>query len=138
MSRTRTLSLLGAALMALALTVTVGSATAAKPPKIGHVFVIMLENELRLHLRPHQQGAVPVQTLPAKGAFVPNYYGITREPGQLHRDDQRPGTHAADPGRLPRVLRLHPDRHGRRRAAAGDGVYPASVKTLANQLRPSD
>jgi len=138
MSRTRTLSLLGAALMALALTVTAGSATAAKPPKIGHVFVIMLENEsFDSTFGPTSKAPFLSKTLPAKGAFVPNYYGIT------HVSQGNYTAMISGQGPTPQIQADCPVFSDFTQTGMGaDGqllgtgcVYPASVKTLANQLQ---
>src|SRR3954454_25159020 len=48
----------------------------AQPP-VGHVFVIVLENEDAANaVGPSSQAPYLAQSLPAEGAFVPGYYGI--------------------------------------------------------------
>jgi hypothetical protein len=119
--------------------VLAGSATAASPysaPKLGHVFVIVLENENADDTFGPDAPAYLRQTLVSKGAYVPNYYGtghfsldnyISMISGQAPNpqtqadcnmfNDFQPGTPAID-GQV-----------------VGTGcVYPSSVKTVADQL----
>jgi hypothetical protein len=52
------------------------AAHAAQPP-IGHVFIVVLENEdAASTFGPESQAPYLAQTLTADGAFVPGYYGI--------------------------------------------------------------
>jgi hypothetical protein len=112
-------------------------ANAALPP-IKHVFVIVLENKAFSESFSNTSPATYLaQELPAQGAFIPNYWGTAHESlpnyialisgqaanpqtqadAQFYTDFQ-PGTPTAD-GQV-----------------IGQGaVYPAHVKTLADQLR---
>ncbi|MEA2279285.1 MAG: phosphatidylinositol-3-phosphatase [Solirubrobacteraceae bacterium] len=116
------------------------AAHAAKPaalPPVGHVFVVVLENEDEANaFGPSSPAPYLAHTLTAAGAFVPGYYGI----GHNSLDDylamvsgQAPTT--ATQADCPLFVDLLPG------APSGDGqvvgqgcVYPASVQTLAGQL----
>jgi hypothetical protein len=69
------------ALLALAC-VAAGGATAAAAPvggrfQVRHVFVLVLENEsAAVTFGPDSPAPYLSKTLPARGAFVPNYYGV--------------------------------------------------------------
>ena len=69
------------ALLALAC-VAAGRATAAAAPvgggfQVRHVFVLVLENEsAAVTFGPDSPARYLSETLPARGAFVPNYYGV--------------------------------------------------------------
>lgn len=138
MSRTRTFSLLAtAAVTVLALTITAGPATAAKPPKIGHVFVIMLENEsFDSTFGPTSKAPYLSKTLPAKGAFVPNYFGITHvSQGNYTAMISGQGPTPQIQADCPQYLDFVQTGTGADGQALGTGcVYPKSVKTLAGQL----
>src|SRR5690349_24994868 len=55
-------------------------AGAAPLPKIGHVFVIVLENEnADVSFGPDSPAPYLAEGLPARGVFIPNYYGVTHE-----------------------------------------------------------
>jgi phosphatidylinositol-3-phosphatase len=112
----------------------------AKPPHVKHVFTIVLENEdASTTFGPNSQAPYLSKTLRAKGAFLPNYYGIghnsldnyiamisgqapnpqTQADCQIF-SDFTPGTQAADGQFL------------------GTGcVYPLGAQTVANQLEDS-
>ena len=131
-------SLLLAALAFVTLAATSAlPASAAPPAPVGHVFVIVLENrDAATTFGPNSPAPYLAQTLTGQGAFVPNYYGIGHNSldnylamisGQAPTiatqadcplfTDVLPGTPAAD-GQV-----------------IGQGcVYPASVKTVADQL----
>ena len=132
---------LSLALLALAAPAHAWASTG--PPPVGHVFVVVLENEnADVTFAPGSPAPYLSQTLPSQGAFIPEYYGVTHlslgnyialVSGQgsnpqtqadcqylhrLHRHRacsvRRPG---ARPGlRLP-ALRVRPRRPARRRAA---------------------
>ena len=67
-------------LLAAALAVTASSALAAPVGgkfQVRHVFVIVLENEsAAVTFGPDSPAPYLSKTLPARGAFVPNYYGV--------------------------------------------------------------
>jgi hypothetical protein len=107
----------------------------AAPPR--HVFVIVLENEdAATTFGPGSPAPYLAQTLTAQGAFVPNYYGI----GHNSLDNylamvsgQAPTTQTqADCPLFADVLPGLPAPDGQ---VIGQGcVYPAGVKTVADQL----
>jgi hypothetical protein len=114
-------------------------ALAASPPRIGHVFVVFLENEnADVTFAPGSPAPYLSQTLPAKGAFIPEYYGVTHlslgnyvgfVSGQgsnvQTQSDCQLFTDFVGPGLL--------DVNGQ---ALGQGcVYPTYVKTVADQLQ---
>ena len=123
------------ALLALAVP---AQALATSPPRIGHVFVVFLENEnADVTFAPGSPAPYLSQTLPAKGAFIPDYYGVTHlslgnyvgfVSGQgsnvQTQADCQLFTDFIGPGLF--------DVNGQ---ALGQGcVYPPYVKTIANQL----
>ena len=107
--------------------------------RVHHVFILMLENEnAAVTFAGNPPSAYLAHTLPAQGAFLPNYYGI----GHASLDNyialisgQAPnqGTQLDCPMFADfQVSRLGLDAHGQ---LEGVGcVYPASVKTVADQL----
>jgi phosphatidylinositol-3-phosphatase len=131
-----------AALIALlgATTAAIASKNAASnPPPVRHVFVIMLENEAYT-ITFGQNSLAPylAHDLPAKGALLPNYYGI----GHYSLDNyiamisgQAPNPATQDDCTtysefVPSAAKA--DAHGQ---LPGNGcVYPKSVNTLADQL----
>ena len=81
LSSMRTAQAKGCALLRAVLVLTgllaVQCAQAAGPPQIGHVFTIVLENENEAtSFGPGSPAPYLGVTLPAAGAFVPNYFGI--------------------------------------------------------------
>jgi phosphatidylinositol-3-phosphatase len=124
-------------LLALLAVLALAPAAQAAQPPIGHVFVIVLENEdAGSTFGPASQAPYLAQTLTADGAFVPGYYGI----GHASLDNyvamvsgQAPNlvTQADCPLSLD-VLPGLPTSDGQ---VLGQGcVYPAAVKTVADQL----
>jgi hypothetical protein len=112
-------------------------ATAA-PPKIGHVFVIVLENENASQTFSAGSGAPYLtQTLKAQGAYVPGYYGI----GHYSLDNylamisgQAPTT--ATQADCPDFVDVLPGTPAADGQVLGQGcVYPTAVQTVAGQLR---
>lgn len=110
---------------------------AAAPPPIRHVFLIVLENKNYTDtFGPHSKAPYLARTLPAKGALLPQYYGtghnsldnyIAMISGQSNnRETSADCTVFADFHQMGTA----PDGQ-----AVGKGcVYPASVKTIADQL----
>jgi len=106
-------------------------------PPVGHVFVVFLENEnADVTFAPDSPAPYLSQTLPAQGAFIPEYYGITHLSlgnyiGFVSGQGANPQTQADCQVFTDFVGGLTgPDGQ-----ALGDGcVYPASVKTIADQL----
>src|SRR3954463_7516617 len=69
--------LLAAAVIAEAAALTPAPAARGAPPPIGHVFVIVLENEdAATAFGPSSPAPYLARTLTSEGAFVPGYYGI--------------------------------------------------------------
>ncbi len=111
--------------------------SAAVPPKIGHVFVIVLENEnFRTTFGPGSAAPYLAHDLPAQGALLDHYYGI----GHFSLDNylamisgQAPNPVTQDDcGDFTDFVMTGTARDGQ---AIGQGcVYPASVKTLADQM----
>ena len=107
------------------------------PPPVGHVFVVFLENEnADVTFAPDSPAPYLSQTLPARGAFIPEYYGVTHLSlgnyiGFVSGQGSNPQTQAD--------CQLFTDFIGGLAGpdgqALGDGcVYPASVQTIADQL----
>ncbi|MEO7198393.1 MAG: alkaline phosphatase family protein [Solirubrobacterales bacterium] len=125
-----------ALLAVLVLAPPAGASEQSSPPKLGHVFVIVLENENAADTFGPDAPAYLAKTLPSMGAYVPNYYAtghlsldnyISMVSGQapniqtqadcIFYTDFFPGIPVADG----QVL--------------GSGcVYPSSVQTIADQL----
>jgi hypothetical protein len=114
-----------------------GDAAAAPPAPVGHVFVIVLENESAdTTFGPGSAAPFLSQTLRAQGAFVPGYYGI----GHL----SNPNYIAMISGQAPNLQtqldcqsfdNLFPGKLGAFEQAQGTGcVYPSAVPTIASQL----
>jgi hypothetical protein len=107
------------------------------PPPIGHVWVIVLENEnFSATYGPDTKAAYLAHTLTAEGAFVPNYYGI----GHASLDNYIAMISGQGPNPVTQAdCQLYqdvvPGTIGADGQAAGLGcVYPAAVPTIANQL----
>jgi hypothetical protein len=129
----RRLALLTALLLALVAAAPAGAA----PPPIGHVFVIVLENEnADTTFGPDSPAPYLARTLPAQGAFIPNYYGIGHNSldNYLAMVSGQAPTLAtqADCPLFGDVLPGTPAPDGQ---VVGQGcVYPATVPTVADQL----
>jgi hypothetical protein len=111
-------------------------AAAALPP-IGHVWVIVLENEdASTTYGPGSKAAYLAHTLTAQGAFVPNYYGI----GHASLDNYIAMISGQGPNPVTQAdcmlyQDLVPGTIGADGQASGVGcVYPAAVPTIADQL----
>ncbi len=117
------------------------SAAHAEMPKIGHVFVLVLENEnFKTTFGPDSAAPYLARDLPAEGALLDHYYGIGhfsldnylamisgQAPNPVTQNDCEDFTDFALQGIT---------RDGQ---AIGEGcVYPASVKTLADQMDAKD
>ncbi|MGI8864047.1 MAG: alkaline phosphatase family protein, partial [Solirubrobacteraceae bacterium] len=111
-------------------------ASAGQPP-IKHVFVVMLENkgfdETFGNLSPAPYLS---QTLPAMGALVPNYYGVTHVSlGNYIALVSGQGSNPLTQTDCQLFLPLLPGTIGANGQATGVGcVYPSGVKTVADQL----
>jgi hypothetical protein len=127
---------LPAALAALAILALAPAAHAAQPP-IGHVFVIVLENEnADSAFGPSSQAPYLAQTLTAQGAFVPGYYGT----GHASLDDYVAMVSGQAPTMVtqadcPLFVDVFPGVPTSDGQVIGQGcVYPAAVQTIADQL----
>jgi hypothetical protein len=128
--------------VALMLLATAGAASAttkakAAPKKIGHVFVIMLENQSYAGTF-GDPAADPylAKTLPARGALLTNYYGTGHESNDNYVSmisGQGPNPqNQADCQIYDTFIGTGPLIDGQ---AVGTGcVFPSSVPTVANQL----
>ena len=134
----RTRRLLCAALFAAFTVATAapGARAAALPP-IGHVWVIVLENEgASTTFAPNTKAPYLARTLTADGAYVPNYYGI----GHASLDNyvamiSGQGPNPDSQADCQFYQDIVPGTIGADGQAAGVGcVYPAAVQTIANQL----
>jgi hypothetical protein len=113
------------------------SASAAAVPKIKHLFIIILENEDQgTTFGPNPPSPYLGATLPAAGAYVPNYFGI----GHSSLDNylamisgQPPNVQTqAD---CPIFSEMVPGTLNAEGVALGAGcVFPSAVPTVANQL----
>src|SRR4051794_8095809 len=74
----RSLLIAVSALLTLATSAYAAPAPPQQPPPIGHVFVVVLENEnAAVTFGPGSPAPYLSQTLPSQGAFLPEYYGVT-------------------------------------------------------------
>jgi phosphatidylinositol-3-phosphatase len=107
------------------------------PPPVGHVFVVVLENEnASTTFGPNSPAPYLSKTLPTQGAYVPEYYGVTHESlgnyvAMVSGQGSNPQTQAD--------CQIYTDFIGGvigpDGQALGNGcVYPATVKTIADQL----
>src|SRR5579862_304926 len=127
----------GALLACAAVSSTLGIAAAAdKPPPIGHVFVVVLENQPYENTFGADSPAKYLKALPQQGALLPNYHGISHEslgnylalisgqaPNETTNSDCEVFADFVSTGTTP---------DGQ---AIGKGcVYPRAIATLANQL----
>ncbi len=128
------------ALLALALAVGVcaapASAQAALPP-VGHVFVIVLENESgATTFGPGSPAPYLSQTLRGQGAYLPNYYATGHQSNDNYISmvsGQAPNTeNQAD---CQNYDDLEPGTITSYGQAAGEGcIYPAAVQNIGDQL----
>jgi hypothetical protein len=133
----RCISWIGCVAFGLCCSLRFGDADAQAPPRIGHVFVIVLENEgYATTFGPHSPAPYLAKTLPGQGALLTQYFGIGhysldnylamisgQAPNPATQADCERFTEFASGGSAP---------DGQ---AVGTGcVYPSSVKTVADQL----
>jgi phospholipase C len=125
------------AMMLLALPLAAAAPAAAAPPPIKHVFVIVLENKgFDTTFGPSSQAPYLSQTLTSQGQLLTQYYGI----GHASLDNYIAMVSGQSPGIVtqadcPFYFNLFPGTIGSNGQAIGQGcVYPATVKTVADQL----
>jgi hypothetical protein len=130
--------LAGAATLLASLAVLPSDATAPSAPKIGHLFVIELENKGFDTTFAPEAPAYLARTLPSQGALLTQYYGtghasldnyITQVSGQAANMYTQ-----ADCQQYIDVVPGVPVPDGSGQVAGQGCVYPASVKTLPDQL----
>ncbi len=121
----------------LALPLLAAAPAAAAPPPIKHVFVIVLENKgFDTTFGPNSQAPYLSQTLPSQGELLTQYYGI----GHNSLDNYIAMVSGQAPAIVtqadcPFYMNLFPGTIGQDDQAIGQGcVYPATVKTVADQL----
>jgi phosphatidylinositol-3-phosphatase len=112
-------------------------AAASTLPAVRHVFLIVLENEnAATSFGPKSPAPYVGKTLPALGAYIPNYYGIGHHSldnylAMISGQAPNPATQAD----CPMFVALTPATDGPFGQALGTGcVYPASITTVANQM----
>src|SRR5439155_25249381 len=116
------------------------AAQARKPsatPPVGHVFVVMLENEnAATTFDPDSPAPYLAHTLPSRGAFLPEYYGVTHLSlgnyiALVSGQGSNPQTQA-DCMVYSEFVAVGTGPDGQ---TLGQGcVYPSSVETVAGQL----
>lgn len=106
-------------------------------PPISHVFLVVLSGHgFNAAFGPDSQATYLSRTLTTHGQLIPSHYAITH--GGLGNEiamisGQGPTRQTAD--NCPRYTDLSPGTLGDQGQAIGDGcVYPADIKTLADQL----
>ncbi len=130
-------SFLLTALLCISALLGLSASAAARTPSVGHVFVIVLENEnAEVTFGPDSPAPYLSQTLPSQGAFLPEYYAVTHLSlgnyiAMVSGQGSNPETQA-DCQFFTEFLAAGFGPDGQ---ALGQGcVYPASVKTVADQL----
>jgi hypothetical protein len=125
-----------ATLIAFAAPAGTGASLASTPP-VRHVFIVMLENENAAStFAPDSPAPYLSKTLRSKGAFLPNYYGVTHLSlgnylALVSGQGSNPQTQA-DCQVFSEFTLVGAGSDGQ---ALGQGcVYPPSVRTIANQL----
>src|SRR2546421_6541480 len=113
------------------------AAPAAALPPIKHVFIVILENEnAATTFGPKSEAPYLAHTLRARGAYVPGYFGtahlsLANYIAMISGQGANPITQADAPA----YTDFLPGTPGPDGQALGSGsVYPASVKTVADQL----
>lgn len=122
----------------LALLAPQASAREAKPPRIKHLFVVVLENrDAKTTFGPGSAAPYLARTLRRAGAFLPNYFGIGHHSlanyiALISGQPPNPATAADCPVYVPmRVTGFLSDG-----VVSGEGcVYPRRTQTIAGQLR---
>jgi hypothetical protein len=132
-------SFLIAVVASLTLAVPAGAAgpVPTVPPRIGHVFVIVLENEnADVTFGAGSPAPYLSQTLPSQGAFIPEYYGVTHlSLGNYIAMVSGQGSNVQTQADCQFFTDFAFVAFGLDGQALGQGcVYPAAVKTVADQL----
>jgi hypothetical protein len=119
--------------LALAAPAQAGAAT----PPVGHVFVVFLENEnAATTFGPDSPAPYLSKTLRSKGAFIPRYYGVTHlSLGNYIAFVSGQGSNPQTQADCQAFNDFQSAGTGADGQELGQGcVYPASVRTVANQL----
>jgi hypothetical protein len=116
--------------------VQTASSDAAMPP-IGHVFIIVLENEsAATTFGPNSPAPYLSKTLPAEGAYLPHYYGIGHNSNDNYIamiSGQAPNLDTMDD--CLSFTNFNTGHIGTLGQQEGEGcVYPSDISTIANQL----
>jgi phosphatidylinositol-3-phosphatase len=125
------------ALVTLAVPAGAGAALPTAQPRIGHVFVIVLENEnADVTFGAGSPAPYLSQTLPSQGAFIPEYYGVTHlSLGNYIAMVSGQGSNVETQADCQIFTDFAFAAFGLDGQALGQGcVYPAAVKTVADQL----
>jgi hypothetical protein len=113
------------------------AAPASALPPIKHVFIIVMENKDQdVTFAANSQAPYLARTLPAMGQFMPNYFGIGHESldNYIAMVSGQP-PNAFTQADSPAFVDMTPGAVGADGVAVGQGsVYPATVKTIADQL----
>jgi hypothetical protein len=136
MSQMRSFLLTLLALLALAAPAAARTPSTGPPP-VKHVFVVVLENEnASTTFGPNSPAPYLSQTLPAAGAFLPEYYGVTHlSLGNYVAMVSGQGSNIQTQADCQFFSDFVGGVIGPDGQALGQGcVYPSSVKTVANQL----
>jgi hypothetical protein len=129
-------ALLGVGL-GLAIALALPAAGSAATPPVKHVFVLLLENEnADVTFAANTKAPYLARTLPAQGQFVPNFYAVTHlSLGNYIALVSGQGSNIQTQADCNVFSEFAPGTIGPDGQALGQGcVYPASVKTLADQL----
>jgi hypothetical protein len=132
----RYLLLLIAALLALA--APAQARTSSPLPPVGHVFVIVLENEnADVTFGPDSPAPYLSKTLPSQGAYVPDYYAVTHlSLGNYIAMVSGQGSNIETQADCQIFSDFTGGLFGPDGQVLGQGcVYPAAVKTIADQLQ---
>jgi phosphatidylinositol-3-phosphatase len=136
MSRFRAVLVALCALLAL-LAFAPATAGAAQNPSIGHVFLILLENEnAETSFGAGSPAPYLARTLPSLGAFIPNYYGVTHVSlGNYIALVSGQGSNPQTQADCMVYTEFSSAGQGPDGQELGQGcVYPTSVPTLMDQL----
>ncbi len=108
-------------------------------PHVGHVFIIVLENEpYSITFGEHSPAPYLAQALPKRGALLPRYYAIGHNSldnyiAMISGQAPNPQTQDDCPV-MTEFTRTRPGLDAQGQAVGAGCVYPADVKTVAGQL----
>jgi phosphatidylinositol-3-phosphatase len=129
------------ALLVASLCLLAPSSSSARLPPIKHVFIVVLENEgFDKTFGYYSPAPYLSKTLPAMGALVPSYYGVSHQsfPNYAALISGQGANPISQADCIPVYLNVTPGTVGPDGQAMGGGcVYPSAVKTVADQLAAS-